>query len=206
MSIKLAATILAASVLSGCITGIPYSAATSGTASVTGGVVDADLSQEENGRVSVVGVGVIAYVTGVDTERGKMVASSGISGSPTVGAARTSGSATYTTTYAYGVIDNISRTNTRISGTRGSESGVMTLTADFDANTVNGSNDDLTVNGGISGTTLTGAVTADYSFAGAFGSVSGVLNGQIGETGIIGTFHGHDDNTVMAGGLVGTAD
>ena len=205
MKINLLTASLAVSVLSGCVGGVAHLQATSRTAPVTGGVVDETLSNEQNGSISAVGVGTVAYVTGVDSDRGQMVASVGISGTPTVGAARTTGSGTYTTSYSYGVIDNITRTSTTISGVRGGESGTLTLTADFDRGTLNGSNSELDVSAGISGNTLSGIATAYYSYTGASGNVTGTLDGQIGATGVIASFHGHDADTVMAGGLVGTS-
>lgn len=205
MKKNLISAILMASFLAGCVGGVAQLPATSRTASVTGGFVDETLSDEQNQTISEVSVGTVAYVTGIDADRGQMVASVGISGTPTVGAARTSGSGTYSTTYSYGVIDGITRTSSRISGYRGGESGTMTLSADFDTGILQGSSSELTVDGGVAGSTVSGIVTANYSYPGASGSVSGTLNGQIGATGIIATFHGHDENTVMAGGLVGTS-
>ena len=205
MKINLMTAIIAGSILSGCVGGIAEIPATSRTATVTGGIVDETLSSEQNRSVSAVGVGTVAFVTGVDSDRGQMVASVGISGTPTVGAARTTGSGTYTTSYRYGVIDGITRSSSVISGYRGEESGTMTVTADFDSGQVSGSNSELTVSAHASGNSLNGSVTANYSYTGASGSVAGSLEGQIGATGIIATFHGHDENTVMAGGLVGTS-
>ncbi|UZD91173.1 transferrin-binding protein-like solute binding protein [Cognatishimia activa] len=206
MKAKFTIAMLAASTLSACVAGVASSPTTSRISSVSGGTVNESLSSEQNGSVSAAGVGTVAYVTGVDRDRGQMVAAAGISGTPSVGTARTSGSGTYSTNYRYGVIDNVSRTSTTISGVQGSETGSMSLAADFDAGTLTGSNSELTVNGTISGSTVGGSVTATYSYSTLRGSINGNLAGSIGRDGVIGTFHGSDSNTVMAGGLVGTAD
>ncbi|MDO6727775.1 hypothetical protein Q4544_12615 [Cognatishimia sp. 1_MG-2023] len=204
--------ILSLPILGACgPTGFASSATASRVAPASGGTVNLSLSSESNRSVSRAGVGTVAYVSGTDVDRGQIVAAAGISGTPNVGAARTSGSGTYTTRYQYVVVDNITRTDTLISGTRGEEAGTMSLAADFDAGTLTGSTSELTVNGTISGSDVGGNVTANYSGSvlggGTIsGSVNGELAGDIGTNGVIATFHGSDNNTVMAGGLVGSAD
>lgn len=207
MKLASLAVILSLPVLGACgPLGLASSATTSQIAPVSGGTVNISLSDEANNSVTRAGVGTVAYVTGIDGDRGQMVAAAGISGTPNVGTARTSGSGTYSTRYEYGVIGNVNRTSTLITGQQGSEAGTMSLAADFDAGTLTGTASELTVNGTISGSSVGGSVTAHYSVGISSGNVNGTLAGDIGTTGIIATFHGSDSDTVMAGGLVGTAD
>lgn len=177
-------------------------------ASVVGSTVQINLSSEDNRSVSNAAVGTAAFTTGTNNTSGQVVAVSGIAPGATVGPAITGGTATYATEYGYQVVDDVIRTPGFIRGDRGIETGNLTLTADFNAGTLTGSNSELTVNGTVNGTTVGGTVQADYNFggfgiAGNQGSVSGPMNGQIGNTGVIAAFHGNDANTVMSGGLVG---
>lgn len=160
------------------------------------------LDSEWNDTVSNGSVGTVAYTSGLDLVAGQAVTATGIVGTPTVGSARTSGSGTYDVDYEYDAIDSVVRTDTTLFGTRTYHSGNITLNADFDAGTLTGSDFNLDVNGTISGTDVGGSVTAQ-----AFTStVDGDLDGLIGTTGVIATFHGTDSNTTMAGGFVGTAN
>jgi len=212
-TITLIAAVFSVTALSACGGGggggVAPTPTRSGFTTVTGATANATLTNERNRSVTRAAVGTAAYTTGIDQAAGQMVAVSGVRAGANTGAAITNGQATYNTSYGYGVIDSITRTQTLIRGTRGEETGTLTLTADFDRGTLTGNNGELTVNGTVNGTTVGGTATANYNFGGfgtpvQRGSVRGPLSGQIGDNGVVGAFHGSDANTVMAGGLVGT--
>lgn len=208
MTNKIIAGLLGIAVLAGCDNGLADSKTRSGFAWVPGTTVDASLGKELNGSVSRTSVGTVAYVSGLDNKRGQAVALAGIAPGANVGSAVTSGSATYSTTYGYTVIDNVYRTDPtfskdgEIGGSQREETGLVTLTADFDKGTLTGSTSGIDVNGTISGSDVGGSVTTT---SGPSRTVQGAsLDGNIGSTGVIGAFHGSDGNTTVAGGLVGT--
>lgn len=198
--------------LAGCgSNSLPSETTASGVRAVSGGEVNAELASERNDSVSNASVGTIAYVTGLNQNTGQAAGYAGIAPGANVGNAVTSGTASYATRYEYDVIDNVVRTTGTIGGDRASESGTLTLNADFGSGTLTGSNSELVVNGTVNGTTLGGTVTASYSSLvligdNVNGTVDGVLAGDVGSTGVIGAFHGTDSNTVLAGGIVGTSN
>lgn len=177
----------------------------SNTGTVSGGQVNVNLSSELNDSVSDADVGLVAFVTGTNTTRGTANAVSGIQSGANVGSAVGGGTVTYNARYKYGVVDDVNRTSTFITGDRAhsSESSIA-LSADFGAGTLTGNTADLAVNGTISGQTLGGTVDVSHSIIGnAPGTVTADLQGQIGSTGVIGAFAGKDNDTVVAGGFVG---
>jgi hypothetical protein len=182
---------------------------------VSNGEVDVSLSRVIGGSVSSSRVGLVAFATGVDKDRGQIVAVAGIADGATVGEPVTEGTVTYDTRYNYQLAANISRGSSTIAGRTTSRrfDGRTTLTADFDTGRLTGSTSDLEVNGRINGQTVSGTAVVDFDTSSAFsisppliGTVSTDLNGQIGDTGVIATFDGSDEDTVVAGGLVGTAN
>ncbi|MBU2991668.1 hypothetical protein Q4555_16070 [Octadecabacter sp. 1_MG-2023] len=204
-------------VLAGCGgDSLASSKTTSRVASVSGGQVNVGLSSETNGSVSDATVGLVAYATGIDQTRGQIVAAAGIADNPTVGeTVTTDGVVTYSTSYNYQIVDDVTRSDTFISGERASRvfDGQTTLTADFGTGQLTGSTTDLDVNGTINGQNVGGNVVVNYNIATSIfstssvtGSIDADLTGQIGSTGVIGAFSGSDSNTVVAGGLVGTAN
>ena len=78
--------------------------------------------------------------------------------------------------------------------------GDMTLTADFDANTLTGASQfgGLTVNGTLDGADLTGTTT--------YRGVTGTLKGLIGGDAAYGAFAGADASLLYAGGFRATPD
>lgn len=178
----------------------------SGLSGVTGNVVNASLDDERNGTVSDASVGLVAYVSGLDLDDGQAVALAGIRNNATVGSPVLSGVATYNTRYQYTGIDGVFRSSTFISGTQfESNERSVTLTADFGAGALTGSTSDIDVNGTISGSQVAGTVDVNYgAIIVGTGSLTTNLNGVIGNTGVIATFDGHDANTTIAGGMVGT--
>lgn len=166
---------------------------------------DLDPINRSDASVSRAAVGTVAYATGLNTVTGQAVAVAGIASGANVGAAVTSGTATYVASYEYQVIDQVVRSSTTISGNRVAESGIIAINADFGAGTMAGTSSELDVSGTISGTSVTGTATAMYSdpLNSINGTVSGPLEGMIGADGVVAAYHGSDDNTVFAGGLVG---
>ncbi|MCF2904253.1 hypothetical protein L0666_04580 [Octadecabacter sp. CECT 8868] len=214
---KLIAAGSALAITAGCVSGgLADSKTASRTASVSNGQVNANLSSESNGSVSDPAVGLVAYATGVDQTRGQIVAVAGIEDNPTVGApVTTNGVVTYSTRYNYQIADNVTRSDTFISGERATRvfDGQTTLTADFGTGQLTGNTSDLDVNGTINGQNVRGNVVVNYNVPTNIfgtntltGSVDADLTGKIGSTGVIGAFTGSDSNTVVAGGIVGTAN
>jgi hypothetical protein len=157
----------------------------------------------------------VSYATGIDENRGQIVAVAGIADGAKVGAPVTDGKVTYSTRYNYQVVDDITRSDTAIQGQRGGRifDSSTTLTADFGTGELSGNTSDLEVNGRINGDAVTGTAVVNYTLQqGLFGAtrLSGTvttdLDGKIGSDGVIATFEGSDANTVVAGGLVGTAN
>ncbi|MEH6737824.1 MAG: hypothetical protein V7695_04655 [Sulfitobacter sp.] len=102
--------------------------------SVSNGEVNVSLEGKEGGSVSCPLVGLVAYASGTDQNRGQIVAVAGIADGATVGAPVSEGTVTYDTRYNYHVVDKVSRSSSFISGTRATRrfDGQTTLTADFD--------------------------------------------------------------------------
>lgn len=203
--------------LAGCSSGgsLADSTTASRTTSVSDGEVNASLNGLEGGSVSSPLVGLVAYATGTDQNRGQIVAVAGIADGATVGAPVTEGTVTYDTTYNYHVVDDVSRSSTFITGKRATRrfDGQTTLTADFDTGRLTGSTSDLEVDGRINGQTVSGDAVVNYDLpinvfgtTRLSGTVATDLNGRIGSTGVIATFDGSDANTAVAGGLVGTSN
>lgn len=187
----------------------------SGVERVSDGRVDVSLESESNLSVSDARVGLVAFATGINERKGQVVAVAGIADDPEVGDPVTEGTVTYSTRYNYIVLDNTSRSGNYISADQGSRRfvGRTTLTADYSEGTLTGTSSDLEVDGQISGQEVTGSVQVDYNVSGGIvgtkvlsGRMDTALNGQVGSTGLIATFHGTDSNSAIAGGLVGTAN
>lgn len=204
--------------LAGCGSGSGSGGITSTrTASVSNGTVNLAASSDADGSVSSPRVGLVAYASGLDTDNGRVVAAAGIADGATVGEPVSEGTVTYNTTYNYHVIDNAENDGVFIRGERSTRlfDGRTTLTANFDTGRLTGSTSDLDVDGRINGQTVSGTAVVNYDLpASPFifnsdrltGTVTTDLNGDIGDTGVIATFDGSDEDTVVAGGLVGTAN
>lgn len=114
-----------------------------------------------------------------------------------------SGTATYYSSYEIVGIENINFTETSattgfITGSNFSDSGNITLSANFAAGTLTGADGDLSVNGTHSAgsTNLGGSVT--------YRGVKGSLDGALDVDSLIAAFHGNTDAIVFAGGLSGS--
>lgn len=105
-----------------------------------------------------------------------------------------SGTADWTGDYALIKSEAVLDANDAVSSTWTEESGAITLSADFDARTLTGSQGSLTVDGTYTGQILGGTVTVD--------GIDGTLDGTIGATKAIGAFHGTDADSAFAGGFV----
>ena len=135
-----------------------------------------------------------AYVLGTDQTGLQFEAIAGIANTTVLGTPLESGTATFSGNYRVGQIDNIRLDDTNnplFSST--TDSGQITLTANFDTLTLTGSDNDLNIDGSISGGDLAGTVT--------YAGVDGILAGEIGTNATVGSFSGHDVNTVFAGGF-----
>ncbi|WP_238364100.1 hypothetical protein [Mesobacterium pallidum] len=105
-----------------------------------------------------------------------------------------SGTAQWSGDYALIKSDATLDADDQIVSTWTEESGTITLDADFDAQTLTGTQGSLTVAGTYAGQDLGGTVTVD--------GVDGTLDGTIGATKAIGAFHGTDAASAYAGGFV----
>lgn len=201
--IKALTGLIATASLSACMSDSPT---TSYVGSVSGTQVNASLSNETNGFVSNA-VGTAAYVTGLDATQGQAVAAAGYRNA-NVGAAVTSGTATYATNYGVAVLSGVERTQTQISGFPNQLTGTTTLTADFDRGTLTGDTTYVDFDATIQGTSLGGTVEVTYprgaSGSGPFDRLDATVAGEIGATGLIGVFHGSSATATLAGGFVGT--
>lgn len=165
------------------------------------------LTNTRRGLVTDGNVGTAAFVMGVDTNVGQIVAQSAYR-ADNIGAPRSSGTGRYSTNYRFGIVDQIVRTDTRIGGRSGIRSGTVEVSADFDAGRVQAVDQQLNLDVRISGDALSG--TVDVAFVPASGgtateTLETQLEGRIGSNGLVGAFHGRDGNTTIAGGFVGTA-
>jgi len=135
-----------------------------------------------------------AYVIGYEPDTQLVEARAGIATTTDLGMQPTSGAAVMTGTYEVGQVDALDLDDDNVPmGTSTTESGTITLTADFFNETLTGSSGNLTVAGEMSDGALTGIVT--------YQGLDGTLVGEIGETDAVGAFYGHDANTVFAGGF-----
>ena len=200
-------TSIACVLLAGCQlgTGDPTNSSFS-TPSASG-----SLSKTTNGRsgsdVSGVTGNVYGYQVGSVPDDG-LQGFAGIASGASVSAAPATGTATFNGDFELAVIDYIITDGTRVSGQSSFDRGAITLTADFDTGRLTGggtglsgsvgnivlSNNVLNVDGQFTGQSLGGTVTYD--------GVSGPLRGLVGGNEVIGTFHGHTDSQVHAGGFI----
>lgn len=109
------------------------------------------------------------------------------------------GTATYDASYNVLMITGIDLNGQLLSGQIRGDSGNITLRADFDANTLNGSDGDLRVRGEL--------VDGQRSFGGRvnYRGVQGALRGRAGSDEVVGAFHGNDENLIYSGGFLGDA-
>ena len=176
------------------------------------GSVSPGLGSTEELRLISSTVGLVEFATGLDGDRGQAVATAGVVSS-SVGPAVTTGTATYSTRYQYTVLDEVERSSVSIDGRRATiPQRNIQLRADFDAGTLDGSTSDLTVDAQIAGQNVSGRADIDYFFLGVggepplTGSISADVAGRIGSAGVVGAIAGHDSDTVVSGGFVGTRD
>ena len=121
----------------------------------------------------------------------------------TTGGAALTGDATFSATFTAYQITGINLSDFGngegfISGQPDIVSDAIQLTADFANGRLTGTSNggELSVNGSFAGTDLGGSVT--------YLSVGGELDGVIGADRTVGAFHGNDEDTIFAGGFVGT--
>ncbi|MCV6594780.1 MAG: hypothetical protein OIF48_17655 [Silicimonas sp.] len=179
--------------------------ATSSFTTLSGGSAAAGMAPasvtEDN--VSLLG-NTVAFAVGEHATTGDYVAASGIE-LLNVGTPLTSGAATYAADFGIALLEGVDGSSPQaIQG-----SGTIGLSADFDAGTLTGTyigpDSNLSVNGTLSGGTIDGSV--DYAYEDSLANpqtITGTLDGSIGFNGVVGAFHGHDADTVMAGGFVGS--
>lgn len=117
----------------------------------------------------------------------------GIWPTATVTAVPIAGTATYSGTYGVAYATGIEVVANTLIAFVNEETGNITLAADFNAGTLNGSSGGLTVIGTFNSNNLDGTVT--------FNGQSGILDGLIGGDATIGVFHGNNDTEIFAGGF-----
>jgi len=161
---------------------------TSGAFSNTldGQVAGADQNAEGDGY---------SYRVGNGTNTGFLGHAGMIPGSD-VSAAPASGAVSYAGTWEMAQITSIFVSGGMINGFTGTNSGSLTLTADFSSGAVSGGGDGLTIDGALRGTDLSGTVT--------YQGVDGSLDGLVGGDGAVGAFHGNSGDIIYAGGFLAT--
>ncbi len=168
----------------------------SGDALVTdAGEVDAILVNTNVGNEIDADGNGYAFVVGLDPDDPRAAGFAGITETTDLGTLPTVDSATMTGTYRLTQLDGLTlNANDRPSAasTR-SESNQITLTADFEAATLTGTQGDLSIDGTMEAGALSGTVTFD--------GLEGDLRGAVGPTQAVGAFDGADDDTVYAGGF-----
>lgn len=134
--------------------------------------------------------GGFAYQVGRVSGTNRFLGVAGIDPNTRVGPAPTSAQAVYSGDYSLIYVDrNRPREPVR---------GDITLTADFNAQTLSGQSEGLVVDGNINGEDLSG--TASY------GGVNANLNGLIGASRVVGAFAGRNQNAVLTGGFYAEND
>ncbi len=161
------------------------------------GVYSTPLNNQRSGGDVASGGDGYAYRVGARDGTG-LIGQSGIIPGTSVAAAPPSGSYSYSGTYELAKITSINISGDSIYGFTSYDSGSLTLSADFDGNTLSGRSGDLAVNGTISNGDLSGGVTYD--------GVSGALDGMIGSDRSVGVFHGNNADTIFAGGFIVDVD
>ncbi|XAT60437.1 hypothetical protein GN278_06135 [Rhodobacteraceae bacterium Araon29] len=145
-----------------------------------------------------------AYVAGATDDQSGFRGYAGLVPSTSVEAPPSSGQAQMKGVYGAATISEIEMKNGFIVGTMTgrltSESGAITLTADFAKGTLGGTSDNgkLVVNGKFSGKDLTGSVSLS--------GVAGELDGLVGGQKAIGAFHGDSSTNIIAGGFLVNAE
>ncbi len=182
--------------------GPPDSLVRSERVALNGSVPDVSLSNVRRGSVSSPQVGLVAYVAGLDRDTAQVVTAVARSSNPNVGAVQTGGFAVYDAEYGLAIGKDAERDLPEFGGSLVATTtpGDITLVADFNNGNLTGSDGFLTVDGSISGANLGGNVRIPSEFA----SVDIPLEGRIGSTGVIGTFHTSQGTGTVAGGFVGT--
>lgn len=179
---------------------------------VTSNNVDVKLADEQNGNIRKNGVGAVAFVVGIDSQRAQIVGFSGVKEGANVGTVLRNTNATYSTDYKFTVATNVDRDLAEIRADTLEASGRLTLNADFTAGTLKGASGNqfggFDVDAKIDGQDVDGKVTAKYLRILPTRSISGPteakLKGKIGSDAVIGAFQGTDNDSVLVGGLIGT--
>lgn len=152
-----------------------------------------------NGSILIDGGGGFTFSGTVDTNAGPLVAANLADATKELDAP-TSGEATMSGHWALSQINDAVEEDGEWSGSVLGDSGDITLTADFDAETLTGSGDGLSVDGTINPNTdmLAGSVTYD--------GLDGNLAGIIGGGSAIGVFTATGSGTGYAGGFAVAVD
>ncbi|WP_292021455.1 hypothetical protein [Maritimibacter sp. UBA3975] len=153
----------------------------------------AALNNAELASVADPAIGGVTFLVGTDSDSALGYAAVNFGSAP--GTTVTTGGATYDASYRVVQLSNVKKSGSTLTADTLIDSGLITLTADFDAGTLTGSSGDLDVAGLILVNDLNGAVS--------FRSVAGALDGEIGADGVLGAFHGSTGGTVYAGGFAG---
>lgn len=201
---KVLITLLSSGVLAGCQSQADDFTTSSFAAVVAVGSSSAEiagstLAQRITGSdVNADGDGY-AYETGVEDGEG-FFARAGLIPGTSVADLPSSGSAEMSGRYEAARVTGIDLNNGRLTGFARKANGSITLTADFDAQTLKGTsnNDLLTVDGTFEGKTLDGRVV--------YRDIPGVLAGKVGGNEAIGVFHGKTEDALMSGGFIVTKD
>lgn len=173
----------------------------SGTAEVAAdGSIETTLTELYAGQELDAAGNGYSYVLGNYSDALGAGAFSGLTEATDLGAVPTIGIATLTGDYSVARLDGLALNDAdELAWTSESKlTEEITLTADFDAETLTGAQNDIAINGTFNSGALAGTVT--------YFGLDGTLSGEIGTTQAVGSFSGGDANTVFAGGFFVTQD
>ena len=179
--------------VSGCMSTYTGSGFKEPGGNFSGAYIPIPLQDQYSGTLHRVAVGGIAFTSGVDEDIGA-VAYSGIMPGSDAGLPL-SGDMTYTADWGLTRLGAVSKTGNTIYGVQEADGGSIVLSADISSGKVTGRDGPFVVDGRFAGNDLTGKVS--------YQGDDGTLQGLVGRDGIVGAFHGHDDDSTYAGGFVG---
>ena len=200
--------VLAGFGMSGCALGLGDPTNTSfATPTVTGFLDEVDRGARGGSDFSDETGNGYGYQVGAVDEDG-LQGFAGLVPGASVTAAPTSGAAVMTGQFELAAIKYIITNGTSVSGQSFLDRGDVSLNVDFANGRVTGGgtgldgglvnialdNNELIVDGRFTGDRMTGTVTYD--------GVSGSLEGLAGSDEVIGSFHGHTDSALFAGGFI----
>lgn len=195
--------------LAGCSGGSPNTPVVSDVRELSGADVNVSLDNERRGSVSDPSVGTAAYVLGFNPAGTQLQGYVGVSPHARVGLPLVTGAiATYNAAFEVAVVRDIRQDGAQVRGNLIDADGTIQLTANLRTGRLTGAVPGImSVDGAISGNDLDGSVLITYP-AGELsdGELNTDLEGFVGGNGVVGAFHGTDENTLGVGVFVGPSN